>query len=64
MSGEHITKRTRRSLSPAFKAKVALSAVNGEKTLAKLARLLDDNGSGGAISVAGAAGSHRTYSPA
>jgi transposase len=39
-SGEHMTKRTHRSHSPAFKAKVALSAVNGEKTLAELARLL------------------------
>jgi transposase len=39
-SGEHMTKRTHRSHSPAFKAKVALSAVNSEKTLAELARCL------------------------
>jgi hypothetical protein len=29
-----MTKRTRRNHSPAFKAKVALAAVKGEKTLA------------------------------
>jgi hypothetical protein len=44
-SGEHMTKRTHRSHSPAFKAKVALSAVNGEKTLAELARLLETTAS-------------------
>ncbi len=31
-----MTKRSRRRHSPAFKAKVALAAVKGEKTLAKL----------------------------
>ncbi len=30
-----MTKRTRRNHSPAFKAKVALAAIKGEKTLAK-----------------------------
>jgi transposase-like protein len=34
-------KRTRRNHSPAFKAKVALAAVKGEKTLAELAQLFD-----------------------
>jgi transposase len=36
-----MTKRTRRNHSPAFKAKVALSALKGEKTLAELAQLHD-----------------------
>jgi transposase-like protein len=36
-----MTKRTRRNHSPAFKAKVALSAVKGEKTLAELAQQFD-----------------------
>lgn len=34
-------KRPRRNHSPAFKAKVALDAVRGEKTLAELAKLHD-----------------------
>jgi transposase len=33
-----MTKRTRRTHSPAFKAKVALAAVKGERTLAELAK--------------------------
>ena len=32
-----MTRRPRRNHSPAFKAKVALAAVKGEKTLAELA---------------------------
>ena len=36
-----MTKRTRRNHSPAFKAKVALAAVKGEKTLADLAQQFD-----------------------
>jgi len=36
-----MTKRTRRNHSPVFKAKVALAAVKGEKTLTELARQLD-----------------------
>ena len=36
-----MTKRTRRTHSPAFKAKVALAALKGEKTLAELAKLFD-----------------------
>jgi transposase len=36
-----MTKRTRRNHSPAFKAKVALAAVRGEKTLAELAEQFD-----------------------
>jgi transposase len=39
---EHkMTKRNRRTHSPAFKAKVALAAIKGEKTLAELAQLFD-----------------------
>jgi transposase len=36
-----MTKRTRRNHSPAFKAKVALAAVKGEKTLAELSQQFD-----------------------
>jgi transposase-like protein len=36
-----MTKRTRRTHSGAFKAKVALAAIKGEKTLAELAKLFD-----------------------
>jgi len=36
-----MTKRTRRTHSATFKAKVALAAVKGEKTLAELAQLFD-----------------------
>ena len=36
-----MTKRARRNRNPAFKAKVALAAIKGEKTLAELAHLYD-----------------------
>ena len=36
-----MTRRPRRNHTPAFKAKVALAAVKGEKTLAELARQFD-----------------------
>lgn len=36
-----MTKRARRNHNPAFKAKVALAALKGEKTLAELAQLYD-----------------------
>ena len=36
-----MSKRPRRNHSPAFRAKVALAAVKGEKTLADLAQLFD-----------------------
>jgi len=36
-----MTRRKRRNHSPAFKAKVALAAVQGEKTLAELAEQFD-----------------------
>ena len=36
-----MTRRPRRNHSPAFKAKVALAALKGEKTLAELAQQLD-----------------------
>ena len=36
-----MSRRPRRNHSPAFKAKVALAAVKGEKTLAELAQLYD-----------------------
>ena len=36
-----MTKRTRRTHSAGFKAKVALAAIKGEKTLAELAKVFD-----------------------
>ena len=36
-----MTKRTRRNHTPAFKAKVALEAIKGEKTLAELGQQFD-----------------------
>ncbi len=36
-----MSKRPRRNHSPAFRAKVALAAVKGEKTLAELAQQYD-----------------------
>jgi transposase len=36
-----MTKRARRNHNPAFKAKVALASIKGEKTLAELAQLHD-----------------------
>ena len=36
-----MTKRNRRTHSPTFKAKVALAALKGDKTLAELAQQLD-----------------------
>ena len=36
-----MTRRSRRNHSPAFKAKVALAAIKGEKTLADLAQQFD-----------------------
>ena len=36
-----MTRRTRRNHSPAFKAKVALAAIKGDKTLAELAQQYD-----------------------
>ena len=36
-----MTRRPRRNHSPAFKAKVALAAIKGERTLAELAQQFD-----------------------
>jgi transposase len=40
-TGESMSKRPRRNHSPVFKAKVALAALKGEKTLAELAEQFD-----------------------
>jgi transposase len=40
-SGAKMTKRTRRNHTPAFKAKVSLAALRGEKTLSELAQQFD-----------------------
>ena len=37
-----MTRRTRRNHTAAFKAKVALAALKGEKTLSELAQFFDD----------------------
>ena len=37
-----MARRARRTHSPAFKAKVALAAIKGEKTLAELAERVND----------------------
>src|SRR5271169_6856611 len=39
--GGTMTKRTRRNHAPAFKAKVALAVIKGDKTLAELAQQFD-----------------------
>jgi transposase len=41
LTGESMTRRPRRNHTPAFKAKVALAAFKGEKTLAELAQVFD-----------------------
>ena len=40
-SGETMTRRARRNHTPAFKAKVALAAVKGDRTLSQLAEQFD-----------------------
>jgi transposase-like protein len=40
-SGAQMTKRARRNHTPTFKAKVALAAIKGEKTLSELAQQFD-----------------------
>ena len=40
-SGETISRRPRRNHSPAFKAKVALAAIKGDRTLVELAEQFD-----------------------
>jgi len=69
-----MTRRARRNHSPAFKAKVALAAVKGEKTLAELAQQFDVHANQitqwkaqlleGAIGVFGASGAVALSSPA
>ena len=41
MIGAKMTRRPRRNHSPAFKAKVALAAIKGEKTMVELAQEFD-----------------------
>jgi len=69
-SGETMTRRPRRNHTPAFKAKVALAALKGDRTLAQLAEQFDVHPNqvtswkaqleGGAADVFGAGGGHAT----
>jgi transposase-like protein len=69
-----MSKRTRRNHSPAFKAKVALAAVKGDRTLAQLAEQFDVHPNqiaswkaqleGGAADVFGPGGSNGAAPPA
>ena len=58
-----MTKRTRRNHTPGFKAKVALAAIKGEKTLAELAQQFDVHPASGA-SVRGRPDGCATFSAA
>ena len=49
-----MTKRTRQTHSLGFKAKVALAAIEGESTLAEIAKLFDRPGAREATILAGA----------
>jgi transposase-like protein len=69
-----MTRRTRRNHSPSFKAKVALAAVKGDRTLAQLAEQFDVHPNqiaswkaqleGGAADVFGPGGSNGAAPPA
>ena len=41
LTGEMMTKRTRRNHTPIFKAKVSMTALKGDRTLAELAQAFD-----------------------
>jgi transposase len=72
-SGATMSKRPRRNHSPAFKAKVALAAIKGERTVAQLAEQFDVHPNqvttwkaqleGGAVEVFGLAGGSRPTTP-
>ena len=69
-----MTKRTRRTHSPSLKAKVALAAIKGDRTLAELAEQFDVHPNqitswkaqleGGAADVFGPGGGNKTAQPA
>ncbi len=69
-----MTRRARRNHTPAFKAKVALAAIKGEKTLAELAQVFDVHPNQitnwkaqllqGAAGVFGSGGAHSEVAPA
>jgi transposase-like protein len=73
-SGETMTKRARRNHTPVFKAKVALAAVKGDRTLAQLAEQFDVHPNqitswkaqleGGAADVFGSGGGNAATLPA
>ena len=68
-----MTRRPRRNHTPAFKAKVALAAIKGDRTLAQLAEQFDVHPNqitswkaqleGGAVDVFGSGGSAKPASP-
>ena len=69
-----MSKRARRNHTPAFKAKVALAAIKGDRTLAQIAEQFDVHPNqvtswktqleGGAADVFGRGSSHATAEPA
>jgi transposase len=73
-SGVTMTRRPRRNHTPAFKAKVALAAIKGDRTLAQLAEQFDVHPNqittwkaqleGGAVDVFGSGGSTTPAAPA
>src|SRR5450756_1336872 len=73
-SGETMSRRPRRNHTPAFKAKVALTAIKGDRTLAQLAEQFDVHPNqitswkaqleGGAADVFGPGGGNGTAQPA
>jgi transposase len=73
-SGEIMTRRRRRNHTPGFKAKVALAAIKGDRTLAELAEQFDVHPNqitswkaqleGGAAEVFGPGGGNGTAQPA
>ena len=56
-----MTRRSRRNHSPAFKAKVALAAIKGEKTLAELAQQFDVHPKRRARFQSGRSGNHLPF---
>jgi len=73
-SGETMSRRPRRNHTPGFKAKAALAAIKGDRTLAELAEQFDVHPNqitswkaqleGGAADIFGPSGGNKTAQPA